>query len=69
MLTAVARDQRSPDVVAGISAQFSKFAFVLFSYVTNHSGNIEIFGKQNSVMLSVKKCPSEENIWMDGSPL
>ena len=30
MLTAVARDQRWPDVVAGISVRFSKFAFVLF---------------------------------------
>ena len=29
MLTAVARDQRWPDVVAGISARFSKFALFL----------------------------------------
>ena len=29
---AVARDQRWPDVVAGIS----KFAFVLLCYITNH---------------------------------
>ena len=37
MLTAVRRDQRWPDVVAGISAHFSKFAFVLFCYIlTNH---------------------------------
>ena len=36
ILTAVARDQRWPDVVAGISARFSKFAFVLFCYMTNH---------------------------------
>ena len=36
MLTAVARDQRWPDVVAVISARFSKFAFVLFCYITNH---------------------------------
>ena len=35
MLTAVALDQRWPDVVAGISARFSKFAFVLFCYITN----------------------------------
>ena len=34
-VTAVARDQRWPDVVAGISARFSKLAFVLFSYTTN----------------------------------
>ena len=32
MLTAVARDQRWPDVVAGISARFSKFAFLLFCF-------------------------------------
>ena len=35
MLTAVARDQR-PDVVAGISSRFSKFASVLFCDITNH---------------------------------
>ena len=35
MLTVVARDQRWPDVVAGIAARFSKFAFVLFCYITN----------------------------------
>ena len=35
MLTAVARDQRWPDVL-GISARFSKFAFVLFCCITNH---------------------------------
>ena len=35
-LTAVACDQRWPDVVAGISARFSKFAFVLFCNITNH---------------------------------
>ena len=31
------RDQRWPDVVARISARFSKFAFVLFCYITNHN--------------------------------
>ena len=36
MLSAVARDQRWADVVAGISAHFSKFAFVLFCYTANH---------------------------------
>ena len=36
MLTAVARDQRWPDVVAGISSRFSKFVFVLFCDITNH---------------------------------
>ena len=28
--------QRRPHVVAGISARFSKFSFVLFCYITNH---------------------------------
>ena len=69
MLTAVARDQRWPDVVAGTSA--TKFAFVLFCYITNHLitgplGNSEfcfpqismILGKQNSLFPSgpVIKC-------------
>ena len=35
MLAAVARDRKWPDVVAVISARFSKFAFVLFCYETN----------------------------------
>ena len=40
MLTAVARDQRWPDVVAGESARFSKFAFVLLCFITlRSSGN------------------------------
>ena len=38
ILTVVADVQRWPDVVAGISVHFSKFAFVLFRYtcITNH---------------------------------
>ena len=36
MFTAFARDQRWTDVLAGISARFSKFAFVLFCHITNH---------------------------------
>ena len=36
MLTSVARDRRWPDVVAGILARFSKFAFVLLCYIANH---------------------------------
>ena len=36
MFTAVARDQRWPDVVARISERFSKVASVLFCYITNH---------------------------------
>ena len=36
MLTSVACDQRWHDVVTGISVRFSKFAFVLFCYITNH---------------------------------
>ena len=48
MLTAVARDQGKPDVVAGFLARFSKFAFVLFCHITNHLmsgplGNSEFF--------------------------
>ena len=35
MLTTAASDQRWPDV-AEISARLSKFAFVLFCYITNH---------------------------------
>ena len=34
MLTAIARVPRWPGVVAGISTRFSKFAFVLFCYIT-----------------------------------
>ena len=62
---------RRPDFVAGIPAPFSKFAFVLFCYITNHlmtgslgnsefcfPRNIEILGKQNSLFPSgpVVKC-------------
>ena len=36
VLTAVAHDKSWPDVVAGISARFSKFAFVLVCYIRNH---------------------------------
>ena len=36
MLTAVVSHQRWPDIVTGNSARFSKFAFVLFCYITNH---------------------------------
>ena len=54
-------------VIAGISAQFSNFAFVLFCYITNHLmagplgnsefcfpriSNFEILGKQNSLLPS-----------------
>ena len=45
MLTTVARDQRWPDVVAGISARFLKFAFVLCCY-GNKSLNGWSLGKQ-----------------------
>ena len=36
MLAAVERDRKWPDVVVKISARFSKFAFILFCYITNH---------------------------------
>ena len=68
MLTAVAREQRWPDVVARISARFSKFAFVLFCYITNHLmtgplGNSEFCFQRISMFprdqsLSVKYCPT-----------
>ena len=45
MFTAVACDQRWPDVVAGISVHFSKFAVVLFCYITNHLVT-GLFGEQ-----------------------
>ena len=52
MLTAVARDQRWPDAVPGISAHFSKFSFVLCCYITNHLmtgplGNSEFFSLES----------------------
>ena len=57
MLTAVTRDQRWPDVVAGISARFSKFPLVLFCYITNNLmtdplGNSELFDVIVFAMLS-----------------
>ena len=36
VLTVVAYDRRWPDVVAGSSAHFSRFAFVFFCSITNH---------------------------------
>ena len=43
---AVPRDQRWPDTVAGISARASKFAFVLFRYITNN--RISLFPSTSS---------------------
>ena len=56
MLTAVARDRMWPDVVAGISVRFSKFAFVLFCYISNHLmtdplGNNEFFSLESQCFL------------------
>ena len=47
-----------PDVVAGISARFSKFAFVLFCYITDHLmtgplGNSEFCFPRRDQSLSV----------------
>ena len=58
MFSAVARDQRWPDVVDKISAHFSKFAFVLFGYNNNESLNDWSRGKQNSLYPSgpIIKC-------------
>ena len=55
MLSAVARDQRWSDVVAGISASFSKFAFVLFCYKTNHLMNGP-FGNREFCLSSSVDC-------------
>ena len=46
MLKAVARDQRWPDVVAGISAGFSKFAFVSVVLLCSKSLNDWSLGEQ-----------------------
>ena len=53
MLTAVARDQRWPDVVAGILARLSKLAFVLFCNITNYfmTGWLIPWGTVNFVSL------------------
>ena len=55
------RDQRWPDVVAGISARFSKFAFVLFRYVTSHlmTGS---FGNSESCIPQISMFPSTSRI-------
>ena len=51
MLTAVARDQRWPNVVAGISARLFKicFCFVLLHNKSLTDRSLEILGKQNSL--------------------
>ena len=54
---------RWPDVVAGISVHFSKFAFVLFCYITNQLmagtlGNSEICFRQQWIFF-----PSNLNLW------
>ena len=51
MLTAVARDQRWPDVVAEISASFQNV--LLFCFATSSRETLrEILGKQNSLFPS-----------------
>ena len=57
----VAQKQMWPDVVAGISAHFSKFAFVLFCCITNHLmtshlGNSEFSFPQISMFPSKSSC-------------
>ena len=52
-------DRRWPDVVAGISARFSKFALILFCYMTNHLttgplGNSEFCFPRISVLPQTK---------------
>ena len=62
MLTAVARDQRWPDDIAGISARFSKFAFVLFCFAIMNGplGNSELCFTRTD--LSVPRDEVEGNI-------
>ena len=59
MLIAVARDQRWPVVVAEISARFSKFAFVLFCYITNHLKTSPL-GNSEFCFLRISMFPSIE---------
>ena len=71
MLTAVARDQRWPDVVTGISARFSKFDFVLLCYITSHLmtgplGNSEFLSPSN---LNVSRDEVKGNIEIRGKKI
>ena len=71
MLTTVARDQRWPDVVPGFSAHFSKFASVLFCYITNHLmtgplGNSEFCFSQISMFPSTL---SRETLRFEGNKI
>ena len=50
---------RWPDVVARISPRFSKFAFVLFCFITNHLINDWSLGKQRILF------PSNLNVSLD----
>ena len=78
MLTGVARDRRWPDVFAGISVRFSKSAFVLFCYITNHLmtgplGNSEFCFPQSQIHCSPQgqslsvKCYDQviKSYWLD----
>ena len=58
MLTAVASDRRWPDVVAGISARFSKFSFFFF-FCNNKSLNDWSLGEQRILF------PSNLNVSLD----
>ena len=62
ILTAVARDRRRLDVVAGISARFSKFGFALFCYILTNHLMFGPSGKQNSLFPSgpVFKCKLDQ---------
>ena len=60
MLTAVARDQRWPDVAAGISARFSKFAFV-FVLLYSKSLNDWSLGEQWILFPSSLNVPSNSS--------
>ena len=71
MLTAVARDRRWPDVVAGISAFFSIFAFVSFCCIRNRLmtgplGNREFCFPGISMLLSIS---SRETLRFSGNKI
>ena len=65
MLTTVARGQRWPDG-AGISARFSKFALVLFCYMTNHSMTSSL-GNSDFVSLLEYQCSSRRKFSFSGN--
>ena len=66
MLTTVAWDQWWPDIVAEISAHFSKFSFVLFCYISGPMGNSEFCFPQISMFPSTS---SRETLRCSGNKI